>query len=211
MNKQNTNLYNNKTYSGGYGFVAIPDNKTIEKCYSLVKEKFPSDWEYLLTAGYLPHVTLYHSKMKEIPVDFARSMKEKLNASLKGLSFNLDNLVCFGRKFIFWNIESSGISYEKIMKSHIDALDLANYLDRAATKRAEEEGLSLTVKEKENVELFNHPLVRDLYTPHITLAYDERAHDYLEVSATEKHSMTIESVEFAEIGHPGIIIKVVEL
>jgi predicted AlkP superfamily pyrophosphatase or phosphodiesterase len=129
MNKQNTNLYNKKTYSGGYGFVAIPDNKTIEKCYSLVKEKFPSDWEYLLGVGYLPHVTLYHSKMKEIPEDFARSMKEKLNASLKGLSFNLDNLICFGGKFIFWNIETDGISYEKIMKSHIEALD-QDFLNR---------------------------------------------------------------------------------
>jgi predicted AlkP superfamily pyrophosphatase or phosphodiesterase len=151
MNTQESKIFNDRTYSGGYGFVAIPDKATIEKCYYLVQEKFPQDWEYLLTVGYLPHVTLYHSKMKEVPVEFAVQMKEKLNASLKRLSLNLNSLICFGGKFVFWNIETSGASYDNIMSCHTEALELANYLDRTASKRAEEEGLSLTDREKENV------------------------------------------------------------
>jgi len=198
------------TYSGGYGFIAIPDLDTIEKCYTLAKEKFPKDWEYVLGAYYLPHITLYHSKMKNVPEDFASVLNKKLNKALQGLTFNLSPLVCFGDKFIFWNIEPEGPSYDLLLKCHGEALELADYLDRSATKRADEEGLSLTEREKENVELYNHPLVRDLYMPHITLAYDEKVKGFLGEGEGEFHTMTIDRVEFAEIGHPGVVIKVID-
>lgn len=204
-----TKLNQHRCFSGGYGFVAIPDDKTIEKCYALTKEKFPEDWEYLITPSYLPHITLYHSKMREVPEEFAYEMREKLASALNGLTFNLSALECFGAKFIFWNVAPSGSSYERLVKCHQEALELAKYLDKTASKRAEEEGLTLTDREKENVELFNHPLVRELYLPHITLAYDERANGFLQNGESENFTMTIEKVEFAEIGHPGVIIDVV--
>ena len=200
-----------KSYSGGYGFVAFPDKSTIEKCYAFARDNFPKDCEYILAPPYLPHITLYHSRMKEVPIEFASQIKGKLTQSLKGLTFNLSSLECFGAKFIFWNIEPFGSSYETILKCHKEALSLAFYLDRTATKRATEEGLTLTDQERENVELFNHPLVRDLYTPHITLAYDQRAPEFFKFGTTEKFSMTIESVEFAEIGHPGVVVNIIEL
>lgn len=204
------NIQNSK-FTGGYGFVAVPDQKTIDKCYSLVAERFPADWEYLLGSKNLPHVTLYHSRMKGVPSEFATETREKLSSTLCGLTFSLKDLQCFGAKFIFWNIDPSDSSYELLLKAHQDALQLSKYLDPTAPKRAEEEGLSLSPKEKENVELFNHPLVRDLFTPHITLAYDEKANGFLKDGETDEFTMTIERVEFAEIGFPGIVTEVVDL
>jgi 2'-5' RNA ligase len=200
---------NYKSFSGGYGFVAVPDYETIEKCYAFTKEKFPEDWEYLISPKYLPHITLYHSKMREVPEEFALEMRDNLASSLVGLNFTLNALECFGAKFIFWNVTPSGSSYERLIKCHQEALQLAKYLDKTASKRAEEEGLVLTDREKENVELFNHPLVRDLYMPHITLAYDERAIGFLQKGESENFTMTIEKVEFAEIGHPGVVIDII--
>lgn len=149
--------------------------------------------------------------MKEVPFEFAYEKKKKLTSLLSGLTFNLSSLECFGGKFVFWNIEPIGPSYNVILEGHKEALKLAEYLDRTASKRADEEGLSLTEQERENVELFNHPLVRDLYTPHITLAYDEKTSEVLTTGETENFTMTIQSVEFAEIGYPGIVLEVVDL
>lgn len=199
-----------KSYSGGYGFVAIPDLNTISKCYALAEEKFTKDWEYVVAPHYLPHVTLYHSKMKEVPEEFVSQMKQQLSKTLVSLKFKLNSLVCFGEKFVFWNIEPEGSSYNMLLKCHDEALLLSRYLDPSASKRAEEEGLTLTGREKENVELYNHPLVRDLYLPHITLAYGDKVSAFLKDGESEFHSMTIERVEFAEIGHPGVVTKVVE-
>jgi len=42
--------------------------------------------------------------------------------------------------------------------------------------------------------------------PHITLAYDEKACGFITAGETEKFTMTIQSVEFAEIGHPSVVI-----
>jgi len=42
---------------------------------------------------------------------------------------------------------------------------------------------------------------------YITLAYDEKASGFITAGESEKFTMTIQSVEFAEIRHPGIVIE----
>jgi hypothetical protein len=199
------------TYTGGFGFVLVPDDNTIDVSYRLASGMFGNDWEYVLSPGNLPHLTLYHSKMRDVPREYALNLRTKLNEQLQGKEFALNEMVCFGGKFIFWNVCKDNSNYDLLNKCHAQALDLAKYLDPSAAKRADEEGLSLTEEERENVNLYNHPLVRRLYTPHITLAYDERAAEALGEGESRKWSFVADRVEFAEIGHPGVVEKTITL
>ncbi len=201
---------NDCTFNGGYGFVAVPDRATIEQSYQLAAAIFPQDSEYILAPGCLPHITLYHSKMRDVPLGWANKLTTEINSSLAGITIDLNALICFGGKFIFWNVDPASAAYPLLKTAHERALELAQYLDQSAVRRADEEGLTLTVNEKENVAKFNHPLVRDLYLPHITLGYDARCKGLINEGVSERWSMQIESVRFAEIGHPGVVKKVVE-
>ncbi len=186
-----------------------PDAATIEESYAYAESRFGSEWEYLLAPDFLPHITLYHSKMRDVPEEFALTLRDELSEGLRGLEIRLQDLVCFGDKFAFWNVIQEGESYEQLVHSHEKALTLARYLDPTAAKRADEEGLSLTPEQRENVERYNHPLVRGLYTPHITLAYDTRAAQEIRAGEKRDWTMTADCVEFAEIGHPGVVLSVV--
>jgi hypothetical protein len=97
-------------------------------------------------------------------------------------------------------------------EAHIKALTLAKYLDRASEAKAlSEERLSLREAELENVRLFGHPLVRSLFTPHITLGFHPRISDHLVAGLTCEWSFEVASVELARIGYPGRVDEVVKL
>ena len=196
---------------GSYGLVVIPDSDTIERSYQLAEDLFPNDTEYVVRNGFLPHITLYHSRFKDIPVSWISKQVSQLNEMLHGVEFQLSELHCYGDKFIFWNIDPEYESYHLVKSAHMKALELAKFLDQDAPRRSDEEGIKLSPQEQENSVKFNHPLVRDLYTPHITLAYDERASKFLAQGATAKWSMRVGRVEFVEIGFPGVVNHIVSL
>ena len=198
------------SFDGDYGLVAVPDERTVEKCHELAEALFPPDLEYVLSPKNLPHITLYHSRFRGLPADRVFELRDTLRGSLAGTPLRLNRLVCFGDKFIFWRVDPESPSYDVLKSAHLETLQLASYLDRSAPRRSDEEGLSLSEAEKENVRRFNHPLVGDSYAPHITLAYGEGAPELVGVKNHVVHwPMRVERVEFAEIGYPGIVSAIV--
>lgn len=69
----------------------------------------------------------------------------------------------------------------------------------------------MTPQELENAKKYNHPLVRDLYTPHISLAADSRGLTLPAGASEVPRLMTIEDVVIGEIGDWGSVARVVEL
>jgi 2'-5' RNA ligase len=201
-----------KTLSGALGLAIIPDQATIKRAYALAEEIMPKDAQYVLSEGSLPHLILYHGKLEGIPESDARDTLRGLQSNLLGQKFVLKAIVAFGGNFIFWNVDPSSSGVEVLQRSHSDALSVARYLAKSSVAKAvSEEALSLTDAELENVRLFGHPLVRSLYTPHITLGFHPGISDQLACGLECDWSFEVESVEVVKIGYPGRVEEIVDL
>ena len=182
-------------YNGSYGIVVMPDSETVNLCYSLVKENFPNTWEYLLSPPFLPHLTLYHSRFSILPHSFVKELIKKLSEMLIGKMYTLDTFSSYGEKFIFWNINKEAISssnYDLLLQAHEIALTLSSFIDQNAKKRSTEEKLTLSHQEQLYAEQYNHPLVKELYQPHITLAYDSQVSCYTHYCPSREHQFRID-------------------
>jgi 2'-5' RNA ligase len=201
-----------KTLSGALGLVIIPDQATIKRAYALAAEIMPKDAQYVLSEGSLPHLTLYHGKLEGIPESDARDTLGVLQSNLLGQRFVLKAIVAFGGNFIFWNVDPSSSCVEVLHRSHSDALSVARYLAKSSVAKAvSEEALSLTDAELENVRLFGHPLVRSLYTPHITLGFHPGISDQLARGLECNWLFEVASVKVVKIGYPGRVEEIVDL
>ncbi len=201
-----------KTLSGALGLVIIPDQATIKRAYALAAEIMPKDAQYVLSEGSLPHLTLYHGKLEGIPESDARDTLGVLQSNLLGQRFILKAIVAFGGNFIFWNVDPSSSCVEVLHRSHSDALSVARYLAKSSVAKAvSEEALSLTDAELENVRLFGHPLVRSLYTPHITLGFHPGISDQLDRGLECNWLFEVASVKVVKIGYPGRVEEIVDL
>jgi 2'-5' RNA ligase len=188
--------------SGSYGFVIKPDAETQKKAEALAREMAPNA-EFQTK---IPHITLYHARLDELPLQAARDILLKLRA-YKGETLILNSFEVYGGKFFFWDNEKTDI----LRSMHGEALKLATYLDKKAVARAVEEGLNMTPEELENIKRYGHPLVLERYTPHITLAYDSRGLVLPPHTPATPREMKIDDVLFAEMGKYGSVARVVDL
>lgn len=188
-------------FTGSYGLVIRPDQITIERAVQLARSLAPQ-------APFLvenPHITLYHAKFTNLPNNEVRGVLQAIK-NLRGQYLKLGDLQIFGEKFLFWNV----VKTDQIRQAHEKALVLSQYLDQEAQARAQEEGLSLTEQEMESLRRFGHPLMKDLYLPHITLAYDPKGIVLGPRHTEEEYDMRVDSVNFAEIGQYGVVKKIIE-
>ena len=198
--------------SGPLGLVVVPDCATIERAYALAEEIMPRDSQYVLGKDSLPHLTLYHGKLANLPVITASEILKELRTQLIGRKFTLNNIRSFGGNFIFWNVDLVSSADNILQGAHITALKLSQHLDRSASSKAiAEEGLSLTAGELENVRLFGHPLVRSLYMHHITLGFNQGISGDIADEIKCEWSIEVASVELVKIGHPGRVEGVINL
>lgn len=189
-----------ENFNGAYGFVILPDKETETFAINLAKELAPKA-EFQVQA---PHITLYHAKFENLPEEIVKEKLIQLKA-YEGISFTLNNLVVYGGKFLFWNVQEKG----KLRLAHQKSLETATFLDRAQVANAIEEGLNLNSEELENIKKYGHPLVRGNYLPHITLAYDGRG-IRIPSGITEKPwKMKIEKIHFAEMGTYGSVKRII--
>jgi 2'-5' RNA ligase len=198
-------------FSGPLGLVIVPDQATIERAYTIAEEIMPKGAHYVLGPGSLPHLTLYHGNLADVPGPVASETLKGLRSNLVGQRFTLKNIVAFGGNFIFWNVDCSSCNCDVLQVSHNMALNLAQYLDRSTVARAvSDERLSLKEAELENVRRFGHPLVRSLYMPHITIGFDRGLSEQVAPNMKFKWSMEVASVELVKVGHPGRVEEIID-
>jgi 2'-5' RNA ligase len=213
MNQASRNHpHKSPTLSGALGLVIVPDRATIERAYALAEEIMPKDAQYVLRHGSLPHLTLYHGKLADVPSPEAAETLKELRTTLVGQRLTLNSIVTFGGNFVFWNVDPLSCNYEDLRAAHVKALSLAQHLDRSTVAKAvSEETLSLTAEEQDNVRLFGHPLVRSLYMPHITLGFHHGISDYAATDMKCEWSMEVASVELVKVGYPGRVEEIIDL
>lgn len=190
-----------EAYTGSYGFVIRPDQDTIEEAERLAHFLAPHA-TYIVEK---PHITLYHARFTNLPNTEAQRILQRIEG-LKGQLLTLKDLQIFGGKFIFWNV----VKTDQLQQAHEEVLELSRYLNQEAQARAVEERLSLTEKEMENLKLFGNALTKDLYLPHLTLAYDPNGIILPKGCTMEEYGMQISSVDFAEIGKFGAVKDIIE-
>ena len=189
-----------ESFSGAYGFVIQPDQKTQVEAENLAKRLAPSA-EFLVQN---PHITLFYAKFENLPKDVVEKTLLELKANER-VNLSLNTLQVYGERFIFWNIEDK----DKLRNAHEKALETAKFLNQVEIANAIEEGLKLTQKEQDNIRRFGHPLVLNDYLPHITLAYDGNGIVLSSQKNSEPWEMKIDKIHFAEMGPYGSVRKII--
>ncbi|MFB6181545.1 MAG: 2'-5' RNA ligase family protein [Candidatus Magasanikbacteria bacterium] len=204
MNTRSTQKTNvNKKFSPGhYGFVLKPDSKIREKVEK-IQQEFCPNVEFKAGADGDIHLTLYHAPISTVS-------KPKIDKIIKTVEatgilderLQLRELEIYGETFLFWSVSTIP---EVLTEAHKKALNLANFLQKEASE-SKENLAGLSEKEQENIKKYNHPLVKDLYKPHITIAYNSTG---IEVESkkienfSHSASIDIEEISFARIGDNG--------
>ncbi|MBI2039373.1 MAG: 2'-5' RNA ligase family protein [Candidatus Niyogibacteria bacterium] len=178
------------TYTGQLGLVLLLDRSTAE--------------EMILNASghHIPHVTLYHSKLRGVPQKTVRELLTELAGALP-IPLAFTKIAPFGGKFLFWDIERSAA----LMRAHERALGLSRYFVPTGTQQAEREGIVLSANERRNVQTYGHPLVRELWRPHVTLGYFP--HGLSCDTAMKPFNGSAHGIAFVRIGEAGTIAKII--
>ena len=187
--------------SGQYGLVLLFDNRTNHQATNL-NLAFAGGNEIRFDGTAIPHMTLYHAKFIGLTVEKVRGLLSWLEPNLPQ-RVRFRKLTSFGGKFIFWEADRS----RKLNLLHDLSLELVDYLDRKGICQADTEKLELTPNQRENLEQFGHPLVHELWNPHITIGYfprglkkPDRSHYFIGEAVT---------VAFAKMGENGTVGEIV--
>lgn len=179
-----------QTFTGQYGIVLQVDGQTAQKVKQLATTIDNNEIQFV--GERIPHVTLYHTKVHEVP-------EGTIQAILSDIQAVLPHVVCFtnvniaGGKFVFWNLKED----EQLTALHNVALRLATYFDRSGAQQAEKEDISLSKEEEQNVKEYGHPYVQKLWRPHVTIGY---SHVVNMMNAYKReHSGEVTEVVFARI------------
>ena len=189
-------------FTGQLGFVLIPENKVEHRAVELTSGyKYGSSID--LGGQHMPHITLYHAELENVPISVVFEFLNGLAATLP-LSLSFTNMASFGGKFLFWDVERS----DKLVALHEYALGLSKYfVAPTGESQIDREKITLSSAESENMTKFGHPLVGELWRPHITLGYYPSGVPYWTVS--EKFEGSTALVAFARIGEFGTVSKII--
>lgn len=198
--------------NGALGLVILPDRAGIDRSYALAAEIMPPGSEYVLGAASLPHLTLYHGLLRQVDRGRLREILDTLRLKLVGKKFCLAEIVTFGGNFVFWNVDPDDPSRGLLQEAHCHALALSAFLNRdTVAKSISEEGLSLSPEELKNIETYGHPLVDNLFLPHITLGFDRQISTRMNRPMRREFRFQVEAVEFVRIGFPGRVEEIFDL
>jgi 2'-5' RNA ligase len=199
-------------FTGSFGIAVVPDLGTRNEAFSLAKDLMPQDSFIMGANGELPHMTLYHGKIENAPVDILREIRDSAQRCLTGASLTLSPIDVAGGKFVFWNLTEQSKNLPVIAEAHTLALKLSTYLRPGdAAKALKEEGLKLSNAEIENCNQYGHPWVGSLYRPHITLGFVEKGIDPIALKYMDhSHRMNVDRVILFEVGYPGIVKREID-
>lgn len=188
--------------TGQLGIVLLLDQETTNRTVELAGEYQEGNFVDL-GGRHTPHITLYHSKLVDVPLEVAREYLDRLAERLP-MSLAFTKVAAFGDKFLFWDTERT----PELIAVHEYALGLAKYFSPAGEQQADKEKITLSPEQDANVRQFGHPLVGSLWRPHVTLGYypdgltmDDRSTPFAGRATT---------VALVRVGEAGTIAEIVE-
>jgi len=193
-----------KRYNGQYGAVLLLGKDTKNKVRNTAASYRHGNVIDLIEGGHEPHMTIYHSKFKNLPSGVVDELLKNLAESLP-VRLSFTELSSFGGKFLFLNIQKS----DQLQKIHEYSLEcLSAYFDKEGKQQSSHENITLSSGEHSNVERYGHPLVLEYWQPHITIGYFPDGVQNISIEKTfEGESI---SVAFVKIGEAGSIEQIIQ-
>jgi hypothetical protein len=195
-----------RTYSGKFGVVLFLDVPSVRKCVELNEVYSHESWaenRIKLDVNHnQPHVTLYHAVFANLPHDVVVDTVDGIRNHLR-MVLPFTHIQDFGGKFLFWQIDRKYLND----KPHAIALRLSTYLDRSAVSAASKEQLKLSGAEEAHLNRYGHPLVGQLWQPHVTLGYFPNGINPVYVE--ENYYAWAYSVAFVEMGEFGTVKTII--
>jgi len=188
------------SFSGQIGLVLLPDRDTRDRALQIAREFSVGNSIKLGTIAE-PHISLYHSKLSNVPGTVIDEYLKEC-ASRLPLPLTFTTLSTFGEKFLFWNIEKD----EQLLSLHESALQLSAYFVPEGEQQPDRENVILSEDEKACVAQYGHPRVGALWQPHITLGYFSES---LPTDiGSQPFSGAATGVAFVRIGEAGTISEI---
>ncbi len=189
------------TYTGQYGFVLLPEQRLQQESCAISASI--GNNSISLGRTHEPHLTLYHTKVCDVPEVFVDRLLHEIGMQLP-ISVSFTTVTSFGEKFMFWNARCSA----DLLKLHQHTLQLSKYFHASGIQQTDTEKVTLSTKELCNVKYFGHPLVHDMWQPHITVGYVPTGVNMY----SRKHIMDgfCNSVAFVEVGSYGTIARIIK-
>ncbi|MCA9363896.1 2'-5' RNA ligase family protein [Candidatus Kaiserbacteria bacterium] len=191
-----------RTFTGMYGFVLLPDLETEARARKYAQEVSSNALD--LKHVHQRHLTLFHTKVVKASEGDLYVLLANLWKNLP-IPANFTEVASFGGKFAFWDAERS----EALQALHEEALGLAQFFDRSGAQQADSEALQLSEAETRNVREYGHPLVRELWRPHITVGYVPGGYDAAGFSAAFAGSFN--RVAFVRVGEFGTVAEIISV
>ena len=198
----NNKKENQYSITGQLGLVLLVDKDTLQEVIKTTPEYSANN---LLNVGieHTPHITLFHSKLKNVSMEVIDGLLDRIIQSLP-IDLSFEEISVYGGKFLFWNINRT----PELASAHECALALSTYFVPEGEQQTDKEKLALSKEEIENVKEFGHPLVRELWCPHITLGYYPSGTKIKSVKKIFRGVAT--GVAFVRIGEAGSIAEIID-
>lgn len=182
-------------YSGQLGIVLLFDHASQATIVEQAKELAAGnaiDLERL----HIPHLTLYHSKFKNLSEQEVHLLLEELAKDISH-TINFTTIEVFWDKFVFWTAEKT----KELEALHEHALTLSTYFDPEGVQQSDTENIILTEEETVNVSTYGNPLVGSLWKPHATIGYFKEGIE--RATQSEPLATMVSSVALVRIGEYG--------
>lgn len=190
-------------YTGQLGIVLLPTGQLGDAAAAIAKEITPNSID--LGGKHPPHLTLYHAQLKDVPEEVVRELLALINNNLPFRRVTLSEVTTFAEKFVFW--DKQGV-HHLLTSAHYCALEaLSPYYNPSETQQAAKEGLELPADQQENVRRYGHPLVKGLWRPHITVAYNPEGYPNFKKRMVSVRG-TFTAVAFVEVGEYGTVKQI---
>lgn len=191
-----------ETFTGQYGVVLLLDSgikRTALRINHNLNSGNAIDFQNLHT----PHVTLYHASFDNAQVGDMPMFLQEIKRVLPRRLVHFSQVKTYRDKFVFWHLDDK----ESYMDAHLSAMLLAALRSRPKESQVEKENLTLSKEERRNDKLFGHPLVNELWQPHITVGYYPNGAG--DINENYSQIGRVEAVAFVEVGDYGTIKRIV--
>ncbi len=190
--------------------IILPDLKVSQKALELSK-KISQNYETYFTLdnqNFIPHITLYQTIFPKNNVSVLKDRIQKFAKTLKPFKITISTFSVSNETWASWNF----LKTEELMKLELQILELANPLREDLIPENLKQ-LVTDAKGKQETENYGALLIKDRYTPHITLTRIKNPQDRKKVIDLIKEkselSFLVDKLFLGNLGEHGTINQIV--
>src|SRR3989344_2231095 len=199
------------SYISPLNIVILPDEKVQQKALELsrkVSEKFETYFT-LDNKKYFPHITVYQT---HYPHKNVLALKEKLfkfAKNIKPFKVSASEITSIFNSWISWNLFKT----KELTDLELQVLELANPLREGLISEGLKE-IAQSEQDSEEIENYGALLLKDRYTPHITITRikdSDKVKEAVElIHEMNEYEFLVDKLYLGNLGEHGTVNKIVD-